>query len=427
MSIITRFQNGWNAFIARDPTHIGYGYHELGSASSYRPDRVRLTRGNERSITTSVFNRIALDVSSVAIKHIRLDANDRYIETIDSGLNRIFNLEANIDQTGEAFVQDVVLSMLDEGCVAMVPIDTTIDPNLTCSYDINTMRAGKITQWYPQHVRVQVYNDRTGLKEELTLPKHYVGLIENPLYAVINETNSTHQRLVRKLSLLDVVDEQLSSGKLDMIVQLPYAVKHPTRKSQAEDRTKLIESQLKDSKYGIAYIDSSEKITQLNRPLENNLMSQVEYLTSMLYSQLGLTKEIMDGTASEEVMLNYFSRTIEPILSAIVNECKRKFLTPTARTQKQSIDFFRDAFRLVPVNKLSELVDKFTRNEIASSNEMRQVIGWKPSDDPKADELRNKNLSQAKQDVGGGSTSQYDFSPITGFEEDVGGFQNETM
>ena len=427
MSIITRFQNGWNAFIARDPTHIGYGYHELGSASSYRPDRVRLTRGNERSITTSVFNRIALDVSSVAIYHIRLDENNRYTDTIDSGLNRIFNLEANIDQTGEAFIQDIVLSMLDEGCVAMVPVDTTVDPSITGSYDINTMRSGKVVQWYPRHVKVQVYNDRTGLKEELTLPKSYVGLIENPLYAVINETNSTHQRLVRKLSLLDVVDEQLSSGKLDMIVQLPYAVKHPTRKSQAEDRTKLIESQLKDSKYGIAYIDSSEKITQLNRPLENNLMAQVEYLTSMLYSQLGLTKEIMDGTASEEVMLNYFSRTIEPILSAIVNECKRKFLTPTARTQKQSIDFFRDAFRLVPVNKLSELVDKFTRNEIATSNEMRQVIGWKPASDPKADELRNKNLSQSKQDVGGGSTSQYDFSPITGFEEDVGGFQNETM
>jgi len=427
MSIITRFQNGWNAFIARDPTHIGYGYHELGSASSYRPDRVRLTRGNERSITTSVFNRIALDVSSVAIYHIRLDENNRYTDTIDSGLNRIFNLEANIDQTGEAFIQDIVLSMLDEGCVAMVPVDTTVDPSITGSYDINTMRSGKVVQWYPRHVKVQVYNDRTGLKEELTLPKSYVGLIENPLYAVINETNSTHQRLVRKLSLLDVVDEQLSSGKLDMIVQLPYAVKHPTRKSQAEDRTKLIESQLKDSKYGIAYIDSSEKITQLNRPLENNLMAQVEYLTSMLYSQLGLTKEIMDGTASEEVMLNYFSRTIEPILSAIVNECKRKFLTPTARTQKQSIDFFRDAFRLVPVNKLSELVDKFTRNEIATSNEMRQVIGWKPASDPKADELRNKNLSQSKQDVGGGSTSQFDFSPITEFEEDVGGFQNEEM
>lgn len=390
----SRLKHAWNAFMNRDPT--GY-YRNVGMGYSYRPDRVRMTRGNERSIVTSVYNRIALDASSVDIVHSRLDEDDRFIEIIDSGLNSCLNLGANIDQTGRAFVQDVVMSMLDEGCVAIVPVDTTINPAVTGSYDINSMRTAKILEWYPEHVRVRLYNDRSGQKEEIILPKNTVAIVENPLYAVINEPNSTMQRLIRKLNLLDTIDEQSGSGKLDLIIQLPYVVKTEARRKQAENRRKDIEMQLAGSKYGIAYTDGAERITQLNRAVDNNLMSQIEYLTSMLYSQLGITQGVLDGTADEKTMLNYYHRTIEPILASIVDEMKRKFLTKTARSQKQSILFFRDPFKLVPVSEISEMADKFTRNEIMTSNEIRQKIGMKPSDDPKADELRNSNLSAPKE------------------------------
>ena len=389
MGLIDRIQHGWNAFRNRDPTpsyNIGYSY-------GYRPDRVRFTRGNERSIVTSVYNRIAMDVSNIEIKHCRLDDNDRFIEEIDSSLNSCFNLEANIDQTGRAFVQDIVMSMLDEGCVAIVPIDTKFNPNNTNSYEILSMRTGKIIEWYPSHVKVKLYNDRTGQKEEIILPKNMVGIVENPLYAVMNEPNSTMQRLIRKLNLLDITDEQTASGKLDLIIQLPYVIKTDARRQQAEKRRKDIEMQLASSKYGIAYTDGTEHITQLNRPVENNLMKQIEYLTSMLYSQLGLSQSILDGTADEKEMLNYHNRTVEPIISAIVDELKRKFLTKTARSQKQSIIFFKDPFKLVPVNNIAEIADKFTRNEILTSNEIRQIIGMKPSNDPKADQLINSNIS----------------------------------
>lgn len=390
-----RLKHAWNAFLNKDPTNF---YRDIGISHSYRPDRPRLTRGNERSIVTSVYNRIALDASSVSIQHVRLDENNRFLSVIDSGLNTCLTIEANLDQTGRAFIQDVVMSMLDEGCVAIVPVDTTFNPEITGSYDINSMRTGKILDWYPNHVRVRVYNEKTGLKEDIELPKKTVAIVENPLYAVINEPNSTMQRLVRKLNLLDVVDEQSSSGKLDLIIQLPYVIKTEARRQQAENRRKDIENQLAGSKYGIAYTDGTERITQLNRSVENNLMKQIEYLTSMLYSQLGITQSILDGTADDKTMLNYYNRTIEPILSAIVDEMKRKFLTKTARSQLQSISFFRDPFKLVPVNEISEIADKFTRNEIMSSNEIRQIIGMKPSDDPKADELRNKNLNEPKSD-----------------------------
>ena len=375
----------------RDPTEVDYA---IGPAYYYRPDRPRLTRGNERSIVTAVYNRIALDVSDIDIRHVRLDENGRYIEDIDSGLNNCLTVEANIDQTGKAFIQDVVMSMLDEGCVAIVPVDTTLNPKVTGSYDINSMRTGKIVQWYPQHVKVNLYNDKTGRKEEVTLPKSMVAIVENPLYAVMNEPNSTLQRLIRKLNLLDYVDEQTGAGKLDLIIQLPYVIKSDARRQQAEDRRADIERQLKDSKYGIAYTDGTERITQLNRPVENNLMKQIEYLTSMLYSQLGINQAVLDGTADEKTMLNYTNRSIGPIISAIVDEMKRKFLTKTARSQMQSIRYFKDPFKLVPVNEIAEISDKLTRNEIASSNEIRQIIGWKPSQDPAADELRNKNLNQ---------------------------------
>lgn len=388
----SRIKHAWNAFLNRDPTN--YNRVDVGVSYSRRPDRVRFSRGNEKTITTSVFNRIAMDASSVGIRHVRLDENGRFLEEINSGLNNCLSLEANIDQTGRAFVQDVVMSMLDEGVIAMVPVDTSFNPDTTSSYDILTMRTGKILEWYPAHVKVRVYNERTGQKEDITVPKRTVGIVENPLYAVVNEHNSTMQRLIRKLSLLDAVDEQSSSGKLDLIIQLPYIIKTEARRQQAENRRKDIESQLSGSKYGIAYTDGTERITQLNRPVENNLMKQVEYLTSMLYSQLGITQTIMDGTADEKTMLNYNNRTIEPILSAIVDEMKRKFLTKTARSQLQSISFFRDPFKLVPVAELAEIADKFTRNEIMSSNEIRQIIGMKPSSDPRADELRNKNLSE---------------------------------
>ena len=394
MGFMDRIQRGWNAFRNRDPTTE---YRDTGLGYAYRPDRVRFTRGNERSIVTSVYNRIALDVAAINIQHVQLDDNNRFTSVVESGLNSCLNLEANIDQTGRAFVQDIVMSMFDEGCVAVVPVDTTQDPEITDSYDILSVRTGKILEWKPRHVKVRVYNDRTGMKEDILLPKKQVAIIENPLYAVINEPNSTMQRLIRKLCLLDAVDEQSSSGKLDLIIQLPYVVKTEARRQQANDRRKQIEEQLTGSKYGIAYTDGTERITQLNRPVENNLMKQIEYLTSMLYSQLGITQAILDGTADDKTMLNYYSRTIEPIISAIVDEMKRKFLTKTARSQKKSIMFFRDPFKLVPVNDIAEIADKFTRNEILSSNEIRQIVGIKPSKDPKADELRNKNLSEPKE------------------------------
>lgn len=395
LNLSTRLAHAWNAFTSRDPTQ----YIITGPGYSSRPDRPRLSRGNEKSIATSIFNRIALDVSSVNIKHCRLDKNGRYVEDIDSGLNNCLNLEANKDQTGRAFIQDVVLSMLDEGCVALVPVETTIDPKSSNSYQIDSMRTGKITEWYPDMVRVRLYNDRTGEKEEILLPKNQVAIIENPLYAVVNEYNSTMQRLIRKLSLLDVTDEQTASGKLDLIIQLPYVIKTETRREQAERRRKDIINQLAGSQYGIAYTDGTEKITQLNRSLENNLLKQVEYLTNMVYSQLGITQSVLDGTADEKTMLNYMNRTVEPIISAIVDELKRKFLTKTARSQLQSIVYFRDPFRLVPVNDIAEIADKFTRNEIMTSNEIRQIVGMQPSKDPKADKLVNSNISQAKQDM----------------------------
>ncbi|MFA5655119.1 MAG: phage portal protein [Dysgonamonadaceae bacterium] len=395
-SLGSRIKHAWNAFFNRDPTDF---YKNLGQGwYTYRPDRPRLTRGNERSIVTSVYNRISLDAASINIQHVRLDENDRFLSIIDSGLNNCLSLEANIDQTGRAFIQDVVMSMLDEGSVAIIPVDTTFNPQVTGSYDINSIRTGKILEWYPKHIKVRVYNENTSLKEDIIVSKSMAAIIENPMYAVINEPNSTMQRLIRKLNLLDVVDEQSSSGKLDLIIQLPYVIKTEARRQQAEKRRKDIEEQLAGSKYGIAYTDGTEHITQLNRAAENNLMKQIEYLTSMLYSQLGITQSILDGTADDKTMLNYYNRTIEPILSAIVDEMKRKFLTKTARSQLQSISFFRDPFKLVPVNEISEIADKFTRNEIMTSNEIRQIIGMKPSADPKADELRNKNLSAPADD-----------------------------
>lgn len=389
MSFGSRLKHAWNAFTGTDYTT----YQDAGPGYSSRPDRIRLTRGNERSIITSVYNRIALDVAALNVQHIRLDENGRFLSVIQDGLNTCLTVEANIDQTARAFIQDIVVSMLDEGCVAIVPVDTTYNPSVTGSYDIQTMRVGKILDWYPQHVRVRLYNERTGAKENILVPKSTVAIVENPLYAVVNEPNSTMQRLIRKLNLLDVIDEQSGSGKLDLIIQLPYVIKTEARRQQAENRRKDIEAQLSGTKYGIAYADGTERITQLNRSVNNNLMSQIEYLTSMLYSQLGITQSILDGTADEKTMLNYNNRTIEPIISAIVDEMKRKFLTKTARSQSQSISFFRDPFKLVPVNDIAEIADKFTRNEIMTSNEIRQVIGMKPSDDPRADELRNKNLS----------------------------------
>ena len=386
-----RVKQAWNAFMDKDNFSR---YRDIGPGYYRRPDRPMFTRGNERSIVTSVFNRIAIDAASINLRHVRLDENDRFVETMDTGLNNCLSVEANTDQTGRAFVQDAVMSMLDEGCIAILPVDTTGDPNSTGAYDINSMRVGKIIDWYPQHVKVQVYNERTGNKEDITLHKSIAAIVENPLFAVVNEPNSTLKRLIAKLNLLDAIDQQSGSGKLDLIIQLPYVIKTEARRQQAETRRQDIVNQLSGSKYGIAYTDGTEHITQLNRSVENNLMAQIEYLTSMLYSQLGITQSILDGTADDKTMLNYYNRTIDPILSAIVDEIKRKFLTKTARTQLQSISAFRDPFKLVPVNDLSEIADKFTRNEILSSNEIRQIIGMKPSADPKADELRNKNLSK---------------------------------
>ena len=391
----SRFKHAWNAFLNRDPTDE---FQYTGNGYSYRPDRIRLTRGNERSILTSVFNRIALDAASIEIKHCRLDEDDRYVSDINSGLNNCLNIEANIDQTGRNLVQDIVMSMFDEGVIAVVPIDTTTNPKLTDSYDILSMRTAKILEWKPAHVKVRVYNDRTGNKEDILVPKRTVAIIENPLYAIINEPNSTAQRLKRKLSLLDVTDEKTASNKLDLIIGLPYVIKTDARRKQAESRMQSIEEQLSGSKYGIAYTDGTEKITQLNRPVENQLLHQIEYLTNQLFAQLGITQSILDGTADDKTMLNYYNRTIEPIVSAIVDEFKRKFISKTARSQKQSIKAFRDPFKLVPVNDIAEIADKFTRNEITTSNEIRQAIGMKPSDDPKADKLVNSNISQPNED-----------------------------
>ena len=390
--ITERLQHAWNAFLNGEQ----YSYpSNVGASYSYRPDRVRLTRGNERSIVTAMYNRIAMDVAAVNIKHCRLDQNDRYVETIDSKLNYALNTEANIDQTARAFIQDVVLSMFDEGVVAIVPVDTTLNPKITESYDVVTMRTAKIVEWFPEYVRVRLYNQKTGHREDVTLPKKMVAIIENPLYSIMNEPNSTLQRLIRKLNLLDAIDEQSGAGKLDLIIQLPYTIKTEARRKQAEDRRKDIEMQLAGTKYGIAYTDATEHVTQLNRSLDNNLMKQIEYLTSMLYGQLGLTDAIFNGTADEQTQMNYYSSTIEPILSAIVNELRRKFLSRTARAQRQSIVFFRDPFKLVPVSQIADIADKFTRNEVLSSNEIRAIIGFKPIDDPRADELRNKNLNQS--------------------------------
>ena len=410
LSVGSRFKNAWNAFRNREPTKV---FQDIGYGYSYRPDRFHLTRGNERSIVTSVYNRIALDVAAIDIQHVQLDAEGQFCDVVQSGLNNCLSTEANLDQTGRAFIQDAVMSMMDEGCIAIVPVDTDDDPDDTTGYQILSMRVGRIRDWYPKHVRVELYNEEKGRKQDIVVPKSTVAIVENPLYAVINEPNSTMQRLIRKLNLLDAVDEQSSSGKLDLIIQLPYVIKTEARRKQAEKRRKDIEQQLAGSKYGIAYTDGTERITQLNRSLENNLMKQIEYLTSMLYSQLGITQSILDGTADDKTMLNYYNRTIEPIIAAIVDEMKRKFLSKTARSQNISIKFFRDPFKLVPVADLAEISDKFTRNEIATSNEIRQVIGWKPSNDPKADELRNSNLSQPNE------------SPVRE-ERDTGGInQNE--
>jgi len=395
-TIGSRFKNAWNAFFNRDPTPI---FDNSGNSSSYRPDRYRPTRGNERSIITAINNRIAIDVAAIPIRHIRLDEDGGYLNTIESGLNNCLNLEANIDQTGRAFLQDVVLSMLDEGCVALVPTVTDVNPDYTDSYDIYEIRTGKITEWYPKQVKVEVYNDNSGRKQQILRPKRKVAIIENPMYSVMNEPNSTMQRLIRKLKLLDAVDEQSSSGKLDLIIQLPYVVKTETRRQQAENRRKEIEEQLTGSKYGIAYTDGTERITQLNRAVENNLLKQVEYLTSMLFSQLGITQTILDGTADEKTILNYRNRIIEPILSAIVDAMKVRFITKTARTQGQSISFFMEPFKLVPVSEIAEIADKFTRNEIMTSNEIRQIVGMKPSRAPQADELRNKNLNRSAEET----------------------------
>lgn len=401
LSFGKRLKHAWSAFNGEPIKYI-----DLGASHSYRADRPRMSRGNERSIITSVYNRIALDVAAINIRHVKLDEDGRFISIIEDGLNNCLSLEANVDQTARSFIQDIVISMFDEGCIAVVPIDTTTDPSKSGAYDIKTMRVGRITDWYPYHVKVNVYNERSGRREDIVVSKRAVAIIENPLYAVINEPNSTMQRLIRKLNLLDVIDEQSGAGKLDLVIQLPYVIRTEARRLEAEKRRKDIENQLSGTKYGIAYTDGTEHITQLNRSVNNNLMSQIEYLTSMLYSQLGITQSILDGTADEKTMLNYNNRTIEPIISAIVDEMKRKFLTKTARTQLHSISFFVDPFKLVPVTEIAEIADKFTRNEIMTSNEIRQEIGMKPSKDPKADELRNKNLSAPSD----GNTSDMEIS-----------------
>lgn len=415
LSFTTRLQHAWDVFRNREPT---YNYTDIGASYSYRPDRTRLTKGNERSIVTSIFNRIALDVATIQIRHCKVDENGRFSSNIDSPLNRCLDLEANIDQTGRAFLQDVVMSMLDEGVVAMVPVDTSIDPRKSDTFDVLSLRTGKIIEWSKEYVKVRLYNDRKGIHEDIQLPKKMVGIVENPLYAVINEHNSTMQRLIRKLSLLDAVDETTRSGKLDMIIQLPYVIKSDARRKEADKRRRDIEEQLKGP-YGIAYVDGTEKIIQLNRPIENNLMKQIEYLTNMLYTQLGVTEEILNGTANEQTMLNYNSRTIEPIVSAIVDEMKRKFISDDARNDNETIMFFSDPFKLVPVSEVAEIADKFTRNEILTSNEIRQIIHIKPADDPKADKLINSNLNQPVDETDNTEpTEELVEEPITGESTD---------
>lgn len=418
-TVFERLKNGWNAFMSRDPTTTQYKYVDVGAGYSYRPDRRRHIRGSEKSIVSSIYNRIAIDVAATTVQHARVNQNGQMTEIMNSNLNTCLTLSANIDQTGRAFLQDIVQSMCDEGVVAVVPVDTTVNP-MNGSYDINSLRVGAITQWFPRHVRVKLYNDRTGNREELILPKENVAIIENPLYSIMNEPNSTLQRLIRKLGLLDSIDEQSSQSKLDLIIQLPYAIKTKARQEQAEARRKDIEVQLASSKYGIAYIDSTEKVTQINRSLENNLLQQIQYLTEQVFYQLGITNEVLNGTADEQTMLNYQNRTIEPFVGAIALEFKRKFLTTTAISQGQSIVYYRDPFKLVPVSQIADIADKFTRNEIASTNEMRAVIGWRPSEDPRADELRNKNLNQSPEmgaPVSVGAEDGYEEGYDQGYEE----------
>lgn len=395
MNIGSRLKHAWNAFLNRDPPGSRY----YGGGYSYRPDRMRFSRGSERTIINAIYNRIALDAASITINHVKLDENNRFDSIIDSGLNYCLNTEANADQTGRGLIQDIVMTFLEEGVAAVVPEKTNFDPRYSNSYEIYSMRVGVPVEWYPNHVRVRLFNELTGQKEEITFPKKMVALIENPFYAVMNAPNSTMQQLVRKLALLDVVDKQAGSGKLDMIIQLPYVIKSPARREQAEQRRADIEQQLSGSKYGIAYTDGTERIVQLNRSLENNILKSIEYLTNMVYSQLGVTQEILNGTADEKTMNNYMNRIIEPVISAIADEFKRKFLTKTARTQGQSIMFFRDPFRLAPVSMIAEMADKFTRNEIMTPNEFRQVIGMKPSKDPKSDRLANRNIASADEGV----------------------------
>ena len=425
-SVSSRLKHAWNVFRARDETE-SYNYQDMGMYSSYNPTRPRVLTGNERSIITAVYNRIAMDVAAYDIQHVRVDDNGRYVETINSSLQNCLTIEANKDQTGRAFVQDIVMSLFDEGSVAIVPVDTTVSPRVTGAYEIKTMRTGKIVEWYPNQVRVELYNDSTGLKERVLIPKSIVAIVENPLFAVMNEPNSTLKRLIRKLNLLDAVDEASGSGKLDLIIQLPYVIKSETKQMQAEARRKAIETQLTGSKYGIAYTDGTEHITQLNRPAENNLLSQITYLTNMLYSQLGITEDVFTGKADEKAMLNYYNRTIEPIVTAIIEEIRRKFLTKTARSQGQTMMGFRDIFRLVPANEMAEMADSFTRNEILTSNEVRSILGMKPSDAPQADELRNKNMPLQESEEGITApqtvdTSEYDQlfeETLAGIEKDI--------
>lgn len=397
----SRLRKAWNVFRNKEEEDASYWTNDVGPAYYTRPDRSRLSFRNERTIINSILNRIALDASSIDIKHVKLDEDGRYLEDVDSGLNRCFNVEANIDQTGRAFRNDMFLTLLDKGSIALVPTETNKDPILNKDFDIYSMRVGQVIQWHPQYVRVKAYDERDGQKKEITLPKREVAIVENPFYATMNDENSTMQRLIRKLNLLDIIDEQSGSGKLDLIIQLPYVVKSEKRQKEAESRRDGIAQQLKDSQYGIAYIDGTEKITQLNRPVENNLLKQIEYLTDLLFSQLGLTQEILNGSAAPAVMQNYFSRIVEPIVAAVTDECHRKFLSLEKQKAHESIEYFRDPFKLIPVENVAEIADKFTRNAIMSSNEIRAIVGMKPSNDPEADELRNKNLSEpkgAKQD-----------------------------
>lgn len=402
MGLGDRARRAWNTFLSRDPTEE---IHIPGPAYSYRPDRPRLMRGHDKSIVTSMLVRMSLDVAANEFRHCKLNDDGYYTEDIDSGLNDCLTLAANMDQTHRAFIQDAAMTILDKGCAVLVPVDTTADPNLTNAYDILTMRVGEVVEWKPAHVKIRVYDDQSGLKKEVWVPKNTVAIIENPMYSIINEPNSTIQRLMRKLSLLDVTDEQTASGKLDLIIQVPYSVKNASKQELAEKRRVALEAQLRDSTYGVAYMDGTEKITQLNRPVENNLMKQVEFLTAQAFAQLGMTQSILDGTADEQTMLNYYSRSIEPLVGAIVAEMKRTFLSKTARTQKQSIEAFRDPFKLVPVAKIAEIGDTFTRNKILTANEMRQIIGRKPSKDPDADKLKNSNISDSKQPGAGNPTS----------------------